>query len=235
MSAKSSGSELFNEMSKWLNTLQDPHKLKQLSLIEMDILKEKLRQVYDRISLIPEDLSPKEPPIEFEIEIAKENVISAAVIEEQIHESETEHTEIASEELLSEEVEKVKSKEPRVREKEHPDLFSPAKEEQVTASKTVVDAIAGETQKESIADKLQKHSKVESLKKAIGINEKFFFINELFDGNLTEYNAAIESLDHAKTIEESHQFIDGLSQRYKWQGNAEAVEQLKQFVERKLK
>lgn len=233
MNAKASGSEFFREISKLLDSIVNQAKQGQLSSIESDIIKEKLRKIYDQVSLAQEYELPAVEPIEFEVEIAKENEINPAVIEEQIQESETESIEIESEEILSEIVE---NKEPAIsttREKEPPDLFSP--EIAKPDSETVVDAIAQDVPKESVADILQKQSKVESLKKAIGINEKFFFINELFDGNLNDYNETIDSLDKMESIEACFAFLEELSQKNDWQGNAEAVEQLKQFIERKLK
>ena len=231
MNTKASGSELFREISKLLDSIADQAGMGQLSRIEKDIIREKLRKIYDQVSLDMDIEPPAVESVDFEIEIAKENVISSAVIEEQIQQSETESIEIETEELLSEVAE---SKKPSASEEELPDLFSPS-EISKPESKTLVEAIAAEDPKESVADILQKQSKVESLKKAIGINEKFFFINELFDGNLNEYNKTIDSLDSMESIEECFVFLEELSQKNNWQGNAEAVEQLRQFIERKLK
>ncbi len=39
------------------------------------------------------------------------------------------------------------------------------------------------------------------LRAAIGINEKFLFVNELFGGSLQEYNQAIQALNQAGNLD----------------------------------
>jgi hypothetical protein len=88
--------------------------------------------------------------------------------------------------------------------------------------------------KETIGDRIQK-SKIVTLKEAIGINEKFFFLNELFGGNLTEYNKAIAHLDSLATLEEAIAYLEALQVNYSWTLESDAAVQLIRVVERKLK
>ena len=59
---------------------------------------------------------------------------------------------------------------------------------------------------------------VRDLKAAIGINEKFLFINQLFDGNLHDYSEAIEKLNAMHDLEAAKQFVSSeLASRFSWE------------------
>jgi len=234
MSSENKNPDFFSEIKKSLDACADPGKLNQLSKIEVDLIRERLRALYDQLSGI--GIREKEPDeiktVEFEISGEKE--VSPLLVDEKIQRSETDTAEIGSDELLSEQA---ASKDPApktARQKEQPDLFSLDDGNKKSQKKSVAEVISDDKKSESVADKLQKQSRVNSLKNAIGINEKFFFINELFEGNLNEYNAAIESLDKLQNLEECLNMLEQLSSEYKWQEQLEAVDQLKQFLERKF-
>jgi 3,4-dihydroxy-2-butanone 4-phosphate synthase len=235
MSSKKNSSTFYDEIKKSLDNLSDPGNLKHLSGIEVDLIKERLRTLYDLLSGTGVKEEKPVNIVEFDIEPAESKEISPAVVEEKIQQSETDTADIESEELLSIDAEVIASEEKQVKKKDQPDLFSLDDPGNQVEKKTVIDVITDEKQKESIADKLQKQTKVESLKSAIGINEKFFFINELFEGNLNEYNAAIEALENLKSPGESAPLLEELAKKYNWEGHTEAVVQLNQFLERKFK
>ena len=86
----------------------------------------------------------------------------------------------------------------------------------------------------SLADKL-KQNKVKDLKQAIGINEKFLFINELFEGNLNDYNNAITQLNSLSSKAEADAFIDSeLKVKYNWNETSKAQNIFIQLVERRF-
>jgi len=81
----------------------------------------------------------------------------------------------------------------------------------------------------SIASKVNP-SAVKDLKLAIGINDKFLFINELFKGDPSVYNQAIEDLNKAKGMNEASASIDSYRNEYSWADNSEAYHRLKKIV-----
>ncbi|HQU99775.1 MAG: hypothetical protein JNK61_08900 [Bacteroidia bacterium] len=85
----------------------------------------------------------------------------------------------------------------------------------------------------SIADKLNSR-KIADLKKAIGINEKFLFINELFEGSLASYNEHIEKINVAADVHHAHAIIDALISKYAWDGSLSIVKQFKDLVDRRF-
>ena len=106
-----------------------------------------------------------------------------------------------------------------------PDLFT-------SAGETVADALA-ENHQETLADKLTKNA-LESLKKQIGINDKFLFINELFNGDMRNYNNAIDELDSLKTLEGANTYLFELKIQNQWSDDLEAFQKLKALIENKF-
>lgn len=109
--------------------------------------------------------------------------------------------------------------------------------------KTTADLFSGPT---TIAEKFQKEDDntiaanvssptVGHLKTAIGINDKFLFINELFQGNLTEYNEAIEQLNESQDVAGVDQAMDRYKGKYGWSDNSEAYHRLYKIVQTKVK
>jgi hypothetical protein len=86
----------------------------------------------------------------------------------------------------------------------------------------------------SVADNLS-NRKIESLKNSISINQRFSFINELFDGdNMTYYNT-IQQLDEYKDPEQAKRYVnDTLAKKYDWSKKQESVSKLLRLIERKF-
>ena len=84
-----------------------------------------------------------------------------------------------------------------------------------------LDLFASDTHTEnehSLADKLGRQA-IKDLKDAIGINEKFQFINELFEGHMQEYNAALSQLNNMTEINEAKTYLNTLKALYHWKDN----------------
>ena len=96
----------------------------------------------------------------------------------------------------------------------------------------------------SIADKLSaqqdpslgeqmQQNQITNIKSAIGINEKFLFINELFAGNLQDYNQSIDQLNLAKNLSEATSIFNLFQEKFNWDDENEAVAKLKLTMSRK--
>lgn len=76
--------------------------------------------------------------------------------------------------------------------------------------------------------------KVETLREAISINQRFGFINELFAGDDTAYQAAIQHLDSLPDQEQARLYImQHLAPRYNWQRKEEHIVKLLKLIERR--
>lgn len=85
----------------------------------------------------------------------------------------------------------------------------------------------------SIAARMQK-SPISDLRSAIGINDKFLLINELFKGNLSQYNKTIDELNDFQSINGAFTFLIETKVQYQWEEDSQAFKRLKELVERKF-
>lgn len=73
--------------------------------------------------------------------------------------------------------------------------------------------------------------KYENLSEAIGINDRFYYISEIFDGNREHYNEAMARLDKVQSIQEAK---DILADYKNEKTSHEAVKQLLDLTRRKF-
>lgn len=83
-----------------------------------------------------------------------------------------------------------------------------------------------------VVSKIQKPS-IEDLNKAIGLNDKFQFANELFEGSMQEYSIAIQQLNGAGSLESAMDYFSNLQQLYEWDMEKESVKRLLDLVDRR--
>ncbi len=88
-------------------------------------------------------------------------------------------------------------------------------------------------QEETVGEKLQ-HGTVGDLHKAIGINDKFLFVNELFNGSMEKYNRSIENLNDLKTLNGALIYLNELRIELQWNSNNEAYKKLLELTHRKF-
>jgi len=81
----------------------------------------------------------------------------------------------------------------------------------------------------------QQHKPIRDLKAAIGINEKFLLINQLFDGNLQDYTNAIEKLNSSPDLESAKKYIvTELVPKFNWDDDNHHVKNFLDLVERRF-
>ena len=106
------------------------------------------------------------------------------------------------------------------------DLFSEAPPE--TLGDTLMSA-----EKPVVADSLQM-SGINDLRETIGINDKFLFINELFNGDLERYNKVIDELNDFSGLSGAQTYLTELQVQYQWAENGPAYQKLNILMERKF-
>jgi hypothetical protein len=90
-----------------------------------------------------------------------------------------------------------------------------------------------EAREKSLGPKIPSE-RIENLKAAIVINDKFMFINELFEGNLRDYNEAIDTLNGFTTIDEAAGYLDMMRKKNFWDTGSNAFRKLKDLVDRRF-
>ncbi len=119
------------------------------------------------------------------------------------------------------------------------DLLSANKEKAVAdqyveADNSLNKRISANTTDKSIGARMQQKP-ISNIKEVIGVNEKFLFINELFDGDIQEYHDAISRLNSMQHMQEAFDFLNELSEQYSWDANRSAatIEKLANYVQRR--
>ncbi|MFM1931689.1 MAG: hypothetical protein RL226_992, partial [Bacteroidota bacterium] len=84
----------------------------------------------------------------------------------------------------------------------------------------------------TISEKLSK-SPISDLKKAVGLNQKFLFINTLFSGDAHAYEHAMTELNSFSSHEEAELRCQELAGLHKWDQEEPAVIQFVELVERR--
>jgi hypothetical protein len=90
-----------------------------------------------------------------------------------------------------------------------------------------------EGQEKRIADKLGEN-KVVDLRTTIGINDKFLFINELFEGDMRIYDEAIQKLNATTTMAQADMQLLDLKIVYNWDSESPTVKKFVELVRRKF-
>lgn len=90
------------------------------------------------------------------------------------------------------------------------------------------------TERASVGDKVAK-SQVNDLKRAMGINERFLYANELFGGDMEAFSRAVEELNHVETEVDANRLLDeNLAAKYRWNEEDETVVAFKSLVSRRF-
>ncbi len=227
--------------------------------IEIDIVLANVRKLYERLNDLNRlNLKPvvvmEEKPLQQEIvetqelKEQKESVIEqelfdvAAEPEKEIITEKPEKSAVAEEKpVVHAEIKTVVpeiQKKPRSDKSKTADLFSATDKETVADKfkdtiKSLHEKISGEKNDKTVAEKIGKSS-IPNLKGAIGINDKFLFINQLFKGDLQEYNKAIDKLNTCNTIENATIVLEELKTAHNWNVDEEAYQKMEDLVIRKL-
>ncbi len=94
--------------------------------------------------------------------------------------------------------------------------------------------ISGQKEEKSIGTRMQQKP-IENLKEVIGVNEKFLFINELFNGNIQDYHNAVAKLNSMQDVKQAFDYLNALGIDYSWDANrsASTIEKLANYVQRR--
>lgn len=85
-----------------------------------------------------------------------------------------------------------------------------------------------------LADSLQ-HSPISDLKTAIGINERFIFIQHLFNGDAAVFHNAVEKINSCESLQAAMQYLDSeFVGKYSWKTNGEPVRHFVELIERRF-
>lgn len=207
--------------------------------IEFDIIMENIRKVYQNLHMLQ---NTEDPYSYFEDKIREESLVKSMVTDKANAETFIQ----TAPELIPEPVFKIQTGEPETVEKEvepEPQLKKrPVRiqvQEPTSDLNIFSDAGSGFTDKlKEAREKSFGHRghqvKSDDLKASININEKFLIINELFGGNLRDYNETIEKFNGFQDIKMAMEYLDLLRKKNVWDSGSGVFCRLKELVENKF-
>ena len=207
--------------------------------IELDLMKEQVRNLYDNLYLLENMNNLNAPDSKKEVESEK-----ISIPEPPKNIFKTPHTDSSSQPVEKTKSDKEYAPEIKMEVEKKPsspskisyDLFeiqqSTIAEKYADSSQTLNDNLLKQQKEKILAEELQlKH--IASLKSAIGINDKFLFINELFEGNMREYDIAITQLDNFHSLNDALGYINQMNEKFEWDANPTSLIKLKDFLKRR--
>jgi hypothetical protein len=212
---------------------------------EMDVILQNLRQLYEAVLMLHQDnalttLDEMHSVVEQKIlaekralELKQSQQKQEEVAPVEVHPVVVEIAEAAASE---EEVKTEKQKAKKISGNLNTSLFEnvPTLGGKFSNEETLHSKIAGKTAEHTLSKHLH-HKPVSDLKAAIGINEKFLFINKLFEGKLQEYTEAIERINKCVNLGAAKSIIEGeLAEKYNWENDSEPVREFLDLVERRF-
>lgn len=107
--------------------------------------------------------------------------------------------------------------------------------EKLRAEQSAAPTLSETLRQDRTATLADKAPKVESLREAISINQRFSFINELFNGENMEYHVAIQHLDTLPSPDIAKRYVnEDLTSKYQWVRKEEHVNKLLKLIDRKF-
>ena len=214
---------------------------KEISLIQKDILLEKTRELYNKLfqlnagtsktkitgkNDIPEPVTgiqPEELVIEVDT-IDEENKVESTDIN-QVSSERANHFSASKDSIqtatLFDEPDKDSS------------VVNTVSDEKSNSSSSIHQKMSNQTKDNSVVEKIKKNP-VADLKKSIGINEKFSFINELYAGNLQRYSESIDLLNKAENKDNALSGLLQIAESRNWNKESNTYIALKELVERRF-
>ena len=168
----------------------------------------------------------------------EENFVKEESFEMQQEEEPVDEPVVEPEEEFAEEIEQVSVVEPIEEEPLEPeplpfvnDFEKDDSEYELDTPETLVEHLQHDDN--TLAAKLQQKP-INELRTAIGINDKFLFVNELFGGSMEKYNRSIENLDDMKTLNGTLIYLNELKVELQWNSSNEAYQKLLNLIHRKF-
>lgn len=249
--------EIIGKMSNQVNFLIRNHKL--LSQLDVDMLMENTRRLYDKICSVQCNMDVDSIPMEVEgmrneeirvedldtdsdtdldtdsdtdtdLDEIDDDVNDEIKMDFEIDIDAKEDIEEESEEYIEEDVDFDEEEEIEEEESEE-DSGIRSYIKTSPQAYTIGDKLEQE-EDNSLASVLQKKA-VTDLMTAIDLNDRFMFLNELFNSNMEKYNKAIKTLNSFSTLLGAKTYMSELQIELQWDCESDAYKRLANLIERR--
>lgn len=228
--------EIKEEMPKEIIELVEVFELEKIE----DVVKEEIEdeieeEVVEEEEIIEEEIEEKEEEEEIkEIILEKKTPSVLKYLNENMPKSMNfafEEKPLVKEEAIEKVVEEIVESVKEEVKTESPKTTTLGEKYQNQAS--LFESMSNKTEKNDINSKLNQSRA--DLRTAIGVHEKFMFINDLFSGNLREYTEFIQNLNAAENLDNAKEIIREVKEKKRWITTSLPYTTLENVVERKFK
>lgn len=228
--------EIKEEMPKEIIELVEVFELEKIE----DVVKEEIEdeieeEVVEEEEIIEEEIEEKEEEEEIkEVVLEKKTPSVLKYLNENMPKSMNfafEEKPLVKEEAIEKVVEEIVESVKEEVKTESPKTTTLGEKYQNQAS--LFESMSNKTEKNDINSKLNQSRA--DLRTAIGVHEKFMFINDLFSGNLREYTEFIQNLNAAENLDNAKDIIREVKEKKRWITTSLPYTTLENVVERKFK
>ena len=212
---------LLNKMSNQVNFLI--RKEMPMNQLDIDLLMENTRKLYDTICSVELGVRSEELGVEGNTDFDSDTDFDT--------DTDLELIDSSTDELIDSDTDSAPEPEPEE---------EPEKEDSgirtyriVRENAPTLGDLLEKTEDNSLAARLQRKP-VSDLISAIGINDKFLFLNELFGGSMEKYNKSIRSLNSFSTLLGAKTYMSELQIEFQWDCSSDAYKKLADLVERRF-
>lgn len=218
--------DILRELKNLENQIQSWNNLPAIPEIEKDSVLGIMQELYVQLKSVTSEIETEQTPL------VKESV------SEIIIDSPPAVAPVLAEETTALNVEAEKQQRNRAKtfaKQEQPvSLFDAIADKPQQPEETLLDKLSKKKEEKSLADKFSSMP-VGDLKKSIGINERFKFINELFESSTAEYNRFIEKLNACSSADEAFRLMEEeYASRLGWNKEEETYQSLTALIGRKF-
>jgi hypothetical protein len=226
--------DILSENIKELDEIVSGFKaLERIPELDLDLVLDKTRNLYEVLLLLKKSVITHHP----ENEVPKNKTETASPSEHELLSKEDKTEKASTEDTDMIELETSRPKESKLpagdsdEKKDKPDEAPKILSDRFKKQTTLLnEEITQAKPVYNISSRLQTKP-ISNIQNAIGLNDKFLFINELFDGDADKYNATIETLNNATNFNEAYNF---LVENFQWDMDSELVQKILDLIRRKL-
>jgi hypothetical protein len=202
-------------------------KRNEISTIELDLILEKLRSIYDLVLDMQSALIVKADP---ELEIVEKTEASVSLPIEDPEEKTPEQVQQKRKDAAREQVER-DLKKPEVQNEEKSSGSSFVSDRFKTSKPSLNEELAAKTKSKEIPTNSKTRPTSAGISSSLGLNEKFEIINELFGGDKNKFDQTMQELNMAGSFVEAY---NHLNSTFNWDMDNAYVQRLLEIIRRKL-
>ena len=116
--------------------------------------------------------------------------------------------------------------------KPEPAQTEPKKESIFEKAASLYDKIAKPVAEKTVTNTANRQP-ISNIKSAIGINEKFIYLKELFKNNVTDYNESLEKLNNFDSYSDAEDCFQEMKAKYSWDPESKSFQGLAELLNRR--